>query len=396
MTRRTFLKYAAAAAVGLSLLPRHVLGGPRPVPSREKGHVASRAARKNSPLGLVRPSEDGTQFVHVASGERFIAWGLNYDHDAAGRLIEEYWHDEWAAVVKDFREMKALGANVVRIHLQLPALMKSATEPNQAELQQLTRLISLAEQTGLYLNITGLGCYHKQAVPPWYDALDEAGRWAVQARFWEAVATVCAGSDAIFCYNLMNEPILPGAKKPETEWLAGEFGGKHFVQRITLDLAGRTRAEVARAWVDRLVAAIRKHDDRHMVTVGVIPWALTFPTAKPLFYSDAVGENLDFVSVHFYPEKGEVEKALTALRVYNVGKPLVVEEMFPLRCGLDDLDAFVEGSREFVDGWMGFYWGKTIEQYEQDDYGMAGAITKAWLEYFRDKGPDILGSKETN
>ncbi len=361
-------------------------------PTQIHSVVAADASRGKVALELIRPSRDGSHFVRVASGERFIAWGFNYDHDAAGRLLEEYWHDEWPAVVEDFREMKALGANVVRIHLQLPALMKSATEPNEAELGQLARLVRMAEQAGLYLNVTGLGCYHKQAVPAWYDALDEADRWTVQARFWEAVAKVCAGSEAVFCYDLMNEPILPGAKKPETEWLAGDFGGKHFVQRISLDLAGRTRAEVARAWVDRLVAAIRKHDDRHMITVGVIPWAHTFPKAKPLFYSDEVGGNLDFVSVHFYPEKGEVEKALAALRVYNVGKPLVVEEMFPLRCGLDDLDVFVDGSREFVDGWIGFYWGKTIDDYEQNDHGMAGAITKAWLEYFRDKGPDILGA----
>ena len=40
-------------------------------------------------------------------------------------------------------------------------------------------------------------------------------------------------------FNEMNEPILPGERKPETEWLAGEFGGKHFVQRITLDRADK-------------------------------------------------------------------------------------------------------------------------------------------------------------
>jgi len=78
-------------------------------------------------------------------------------------------------------------------------------------------------------------------VPKWYDTLDEQSRWNAQARFWEAVAARCAKSPAIFCYDLMNEPILPGKQKPETDWLAGEFGGKHFVQRIALDLAGRTR-----------------------------------------------------------------------------------------------------------------------------------------------------------
>ena len=35
-------------------------------------------------------------------------WGVNYDHDDAGRLLEDYWADEWPTVVEDFREIKAL------------------------------------------------------------------------------------------------------------------------------------------------------------------------------------------------------------------------------------------------------------------------------------------------
>jgi hypothetical protein len=145
--------------------------------------------------------------------------------------------------------------------------------------------------------------------------------------------------------------------------------------------------------VDKLVAAIRKHDRRHMITVGVIPWALVWPNAKPFFYSKQVGENLDFASVHFYPKKGEVEKALKALAVYDVGKPLVVEEMFPLSCGIEELDAFIDGSRNIADGWISFYWGKSIEDYAQGDLDIAGAIIKSWLEHFRTKGPKILCQK---
>ena len=78
---------------------------------------------------------------------------------------------------------------------------------------------------------------------------------------------------------------------------------------------------------DKLVAAIRKRDKRHMVTVGVIPWALTFPKAKPLFYSREVGENLDFVSVHFYPRKDKVDEAEKTDKVIKA---------------LDDLDKSLE------------------------------------------------------
>jgi len=344
-------------------------------------------------LELIRLSEDGRRFVGAESGERFFAWGFNYDHDDSGRLLEDYWYEEWSTVVEDFKEMKALGANVVRIHPQVAKFMKTAKDPDEAALKQLVRLVRLAEKAGLYLDVTGLGCYHKEDVPKWYDAMDEAGRWEVQALFWEAIAKNCAESPAVFCYDLMNEPILPGEKK-ETEWLAGEFGGKYFVQRISLDLAGRTRKQVARIWVDKLIAAIRKHDKHHMITVGVIPWAHTFPKARPLFYSKEVGENLDFVSVHFYPKKGEVNKALTALAVYDVGKPLVIEEVFPLYCGGEDFDVFVDKSCDIVDGYVGFYWGKTIDEYSQQNVGIAGAIMRNWLEYFRAKGPEILDVRE--
>ena len=146
-------------------------------------------------------------------------------------------------------------------------------------------------------------------------------------------------------------------------------------------------------WVDKLVASIRKHDKRHMITVGVIPWAHTFPKAKPLFYSTEVGENLDFVSVHFYPKKGEVQKALTALAVYDVGKPLVIEETSPLWCGQEEFNVFVDESLDIVDGYIGFYWGKTIEEYSHPNVGIAEAIMRDWLKYFRTKGTEILGAR---
>ncbi len=345
-----------------------------------------------NPMELIRPSEDNTHFVGADSGIVFTPWGFNYDHDEEGRLLEDYWFDEWPTVVDDFKEMKALGANTVRIHLQFPKFMEASNQPNQKALKQLKRLVSLAEKVGLYLDLTGLGCYHKKDVPAWYDSMSETERWNAQAVFWEAVAKTCADSPAVFCYDLMNEPILPGAKKQkESEWLAGELGGKYFVQRITLDLAGRSRKQVAKAWVDKLVKAIRKHDENHMITLGIIPWAFHFyPNAQnPLFYSEEVGENLDFTSVHFYPKKNEVETALKALSAYDLGKPLVIEEMFPLKCGIEEMEQFIDGSREIADGWITFYWGKTIEDYANMERSIATAIKKKWLEFFEAKSSEM-------
>ncbi|HPP51654.1 MAG TPA: cellulase family glycosylhydrolase [Thermoguttaceae bacterium] len=360
-------------------------------PSAQNTGPKDSALAGASRLTPVRLSPDGRHFALAQTGKRFYVWGLNYDHDTAGRLLEDYWQTEWDRVVKDFQQMKQLGANVVRIHLQVGRFLDGPARPNRRSLEQLARLIQLAEQTGLYLDITGLGCYHKKEVPRWYDQLAEADRWQAQAVFWEAVAGVCVQSPAVFCYDLMNEPVLPATGKKETDWLLGEFGGKHFVQRISLDLAGRTPEQAAKAWVETLAGAIRKYDKEHLITIGEIPWATVFPGARSLFHSKEVGARLDFVSVHFYPEKGEVEKALKALTVYQVGKPLLVEEMFPLRCSVEELDAFVEGCRSIADGWIGFFWGQTPAQSgPQQENPFQAVLMRRWLEYFQRKSSKIV------
>jgi len=340
-------------------------------------------------MGFVQLSKDKRSFIKVSDATPFTPWGFNYDHDENGRLLEDYWKEEWQKVREDFQEMKGLGANVVRIHLQFGKFMREDGEPNASELDKLVDLIEVAEQTGLYLDITGLGCYHKKDVPAWYNEFSEKDRWDMQARFWEAIAKTCARSPAVFCYDLMNEPVLPGTDKTETDWLLGELGGKYFVQRISLDLAGRSRQQVAKQWVDHLAAAIRKHDRRRLITVGVIPWVHVWPNAKPLFYSAEVAENLDFASVHFYPKSGEIDKALAALKAYNIGKPVVIEEMFPLKCSGQSLREFILSSRDDAHGWISFYWGKKISEYTKDD-GIAGAITKEWLVVFREMSSEIL------
>jgi hypothetical protein len=330
-------------------------------------------------------ADDGRSFARRPSGKPFVQWGFNYDHDRKGRLLEDYWRDEWATVEEDFREMKRLGANVVRVHLQFGKFMRAADEPNAEALARLKKLIELAERTGVYLDLTGLGCYHKADVPAWYDALDEAARWRAQARFWEAVARCGAASPAVFCYDLMNEPVVPGAGPKRDDWLAGAFAGKHFVQFIALETRGRSRPEIARAWIGQLVAAIRKHDPDHLITVGLVPWSLDRPGLTSGFVPEKIAGELDFLAVHVYPEKGKLDAALETLRGFAVGKPVVIEETFPLKCSAKELDEFIDRSRDIADGWIGFYWGETPAEYEASDT-LLDALVLDWLRLFEAKG----------
>ena len=82
-------------------------------------------------LKFVHISKDGKDFTLEPSGGKFTPWGFNYDHDAKGRLIEDYWDTEWDAIKGDFAEMKALGANVVRVHLQFGKFMARPTSQRE-------------------------------------------------------------------------------------------------------------------------------------------------------------------------------------------------------------------------------------------------------------------------
>lgn len=328
-------------------------------------------------------SSDKRSFVLEKSGRQFVPWGFNYVLDEQGRLIEDYWEKEWSKVEEDFCEMKQLGANIVRVHLQLGKFMKTPEQVNGSALDQLARLVNLSERLGLYIDLTGLNCYRKRDVPDWYERLSEKQRWDVQARFWEHIARRFAKSPAIFCYDLMNEPVVPAG--PQAQWLGPPFDdGMHYVQFIVRDPAGRDRPNLARQWISHLVAAIRKHDRRRMITVGLVDWSLDRPGLTSGFVPEVIAENLDFISVHIYPKTGKLEEAMTTLKGFAVGKPILVEEMFPLYCSPQELERFIDESAKIAAGWLGFYWGKMPDEYRPPK-DIADAVRLEWLELFQRK-----------
>jgi hypothetical protein len=339
-------------------------------------------------MPFVRVSDEKAGFVLAPGGKAFKPWGVNYDHDSAGRLIEDYWDAEWDSVQGDFREMKQLGANVVRVHLQFAKFMTAADKPNEKSLDRLAKLLALAEETGLYLDLTGLGCYHKADVPASYDKLGESERWDSQAAFWTAVASRCKDSPAVFCYDLMNEPVVPGGKRKGDDWLAGAFGGKHFVQFITLDQKDRPRPDIAKAWVKHLTAAVRKVDKKHLITVGLVDWSLDRKGLTSGFVPEKVTGELDFVAVHIYPEAGKLDDAMKTLKGFNVGKPVIVEETFPLKCSAKELEEFIDRATKdkLAVGWVSFYWGKPPEELRKSKQ-FADAILADWLERFAKRKP---------
>jgi len=186
----------------------------------------------------------------------------------------------------------------------------------------------------------------------------------------------------------MNEPVVPGGRRKEGEWLGPAFGGNHYVQFITLDQQDRPRPEIARQWIRHLSAAIRKQDKRHLITVGLVDWSLDRPGLTSGFVPVKIVDDLDFIAVHLYPEKGKVEEALKTLAGFSVGKPVVIEETFPLKCSLAELEQFIDGSKQHATGWIGFYWGKPPEELRKSKE-LKDALTLGWLELFEKKSKTV-------
>ncbi len=198
-------------------------------------------------------------------------------------------------------------------------------------------------------------------MPAWYDLLTEKERWDAQARFWSAIAQTFAKSPAIFCYDLMNEPVVPGGK--QDNWLGSAFGGKHYVQFISRERGQRERWEIAAAWIKQLTAAIRKNDSSHLITVGLVDWSLNRKGLTSGFIPAKIVGEADFLCVHLYPAKANLEADLETLAGFAAaGKPVIIEETFPLKCSIEDFDRFLLASRKNAQGWIGFYWGTPPEE----------------------------------
>jgi hypothetical protein len=112
--------------------------------------------------------------------------------------------------------------------------------------------------------------------------------------------------------------------------------------------AGRSSAPCARRgsrqWVGRLAAAVREEDKRHLLTVGLVDWSLDRSRLTSGFVPSKVAGDLDFISVHLYPKAGKAKDALDTLAGFAVGKPVLVEETFPLARSPKELEEFIEVS----------------------------------------------------
>ncbi|HET9363335.1 MAG TPA: cellulase family glycosylhydrolase [Vicinamibacterales bacterium] len=340
----------------------------------------------------VAVSETGDGFVLSNQRAAFIPWGFNYFRDERFRLLEDYWNgdgpDGWPKIERDLREMKRLGANVVRVSLQFARFMDAPRSPNQISLARLEKLIGFAEDVGVYLDVTGLGTFRVADEPSWYRNLTEKERWASQAAFWEAVAAVGANRPGVFAYNVMNEPLVSTTPRRAGEWThPAELEGMRYLEYINLDPAGRRAPDIARAWLRQMTQAIRRHDQRHPITVGMIWIDNAKPENMAGFPPADIALEVDFLAVHVYPASGQVDVALDSLARYRKGKPVVVEETFPLNCTPAEYADFLRRSRGIASGWLAHFWSLTPEDLKGRTDAASGLMLES-LNVFQSLNPN--------
>jgi hypothetical protein len=329
-------------------------------------------------METVRIAPDNNGFILSPSGNRFVPWGHNY---ASIDILERMANDP-ARVERDFAEMKAARTTVARIHPEMPRILAGPNKTRPDALDNLRKLLKIAENAGIHLKITGLACYKIKDRMAWYDALDEQDRWNTQAFFWETIAQTCAQNPAVFAYDLVNEPAAAG--KPAEGWYTGKLGDVEFCQRLTLEPGQRNGDAIFGEWTKLMVASIRKHDQKHLITLGMLPFPGAYRTAA---------EQLDFVSPHLYPKAGKVDDELNLLKKFDWGKPIVIGETFPLSCGIEDERTFLLKSRDVAHGWIG-HWpdespARLAELKKSGKATIENAIWLSWVDLFEEIGPQM-------
>ena len=299
-------------------------------------------------------------------------WGLNWgagSHEPVSHYFDEPTTANLEALACELVMARRLGANVMRIPLELGQIMQTATRTQPRALAALRTLLGIAAHEAIYLDLTGNLEWRRERSPDWYDRLPERARWNVQVVFWRAVAHVAHDSPAVLCYELTSEPLISDAPG----WYTGEFGGRWFVQ-IIAHPRGRSPLLLARTWTRLLKAAVRSQDNRP-VTIGMLP------ETKGGFTPSNVANLLDMLVVHIYPETGRSGEAVALLRHYaSFHKPVLLGETFPLWCDLATQQAFLTYANPYVVGVMEFFDGR--DPYDMTVTTIPDVIYQAGLVQF--------------
>lgn len=294
--------------------------------------------------------------------KRFRVFGVqNLEGDFERAFHREGSPEQRAAMAARFEAVRALGANTMRIHLQLFDFIGRDDEGGlvvrPGAFDNLSFLLDLARREGLYLLVSANNTWIPGDVPAWYDELAYRERWDVQAFFLEHLTRSAASSPAVLAFELMSEPITQEAA--DAPWYSGELDGYFFAQAIARGVPREEAARVVREWIARLSAAIRRHDSERLITLGAIGAFHAGP-----FGVGNTAPLLDILSPHIYPRREAPDYAGTVVRHWAAaGVPVVVGETHVFLSNKQIFREFLASSSSLVDGYISFYFGTGADSF---------------------------------
>ena len=101
-----------------------------------------------------------------------------------------------------------------------------------------------------------------------------------------------------------------------------------------------------------------------------------------------LADELDFIAVHVYPDANDLAKANKILREFHIkDKPLLIEELFPIKAHTPELSAFLSENAKLIAGCISFYWGRTPQELAESR-DVTDVVLRTWLPEFARINPN--------
>jgi hypothetical protein len=386
-------------------------------------------------VAKVTVAKDGHIFTS-SDGKAFRPFGVTYYRPGTGWAPQVWKQFDPEITRKDFKRMKDLGVNCVRVFLSYQSFYSDPGLLRPEGLRKFDEFLTIAEEFGIYVHPTGPD--HWEGLPNWQSvAIEDDKTIAALESFWKLFAARYRGRNVIFAYDLKNEPELgwyseilsnkwnawlqrkykrvdalnqAWSELDRLEWerISTPSDKDELKSRRLLDYQN-FREDIADEWTRRQSSAIKSVDPAALVTVGLIQWSV--PSLLPgsiRFYSafrpQRQARFLDFMEIHFYPfANGAYEYKSEADEVANLsylqgviqevaqpGKPVVLAEFGWYGGGKPKFDGgthpaateeqqarycrrVVEVSSSYASGWLN--WGFYDQPEATDCSELTGLMT---------------------
>ncbi len=380
------------------------------------GCVFAAAARPK-----IQVAPDGRGFVD-ARGKPFVPFGVTYYRPHTGWAPQVWKQFDPVATREDFKRMKKLGVNCVRVFLSYGSFYNEEGKLDAAGLEKFDQFLSIAEDARIYVHPTGPDLW--EGAPHWpLGGLEDERTLVALEAFWRQFAARCADKSVIFAYDLRNEPSVGWS---ELKDVVSDKADAAALLKFQL-----RREQIADDWTRRQAAAIKTADPAALVTVGMIQWSVhsLLPALSQYsgFRPQRQAKFLDFLTIHFYPleDGGYKYRSDESLRrnlaylesvvreVSLAGKPVVLGEFGWYGGGVAHFNdgqfppatqeqqegydrRAVEVSAPFVCGWLN--WGLFDDPDAKDCSELIGLLTadgqpKLWGKTFHRLASEYKGKR---